>query len=170
MAKQIREAQGQSHAVQVGEHSYVFKKLKRKRCHQVLHGLVAPFIRIVSTLIESVEALNLGALIRGEEDFDFDAIFKEGAFNTDNLAKLIDALPFDVYWELACNILDEVEIDGVQQGSLEDHEFFDDKPLEMAKAILKGIEVNYPFLGGLIKSKNDGSNDSSPTSQEATKK
>ncbi|MCK4960789.1 MAG: hypothetical protein KAT00_15355 [Planctomycetes bacterium] len=182
LADKMRAAQGQTPAVgieykvQTGEdengkpvfetqiRSYVFKKLKRKKCHQVLHSLVAPFIRVVSTLIETV-AVPIGALIKGEADFDFDKAFKEGKFNTESLAGLVESMPFEQYWALAQNILNGVEVDKIQLGNLDDHEFFDDKPLEMVKAILKGVEVNYPFLKDMMKSKGSGSKDSPPENQ-----
>lgn len=167
IARKIRNAQGQSHGVEIGERVYVYKKLKRKKCHKVLYNLAAPFIRIVSTLIEAT-SIHIGALIQGKTDFEFDKLFEK--FDAESLAELIESFPFDQYWTLACNILDDVEIDGLQYGALENHEFFDDKPLEMLKAILKGIEVNYPFLGDMIKSGDSGSNDSSQRSRATKKK
>jgi hypothetical protein len=185
LAEKMRAAQGQTapvgieYKVQTGEdedgrpifetrvRAYVFKKLKRKKCHQVLHSLVAPFIRVVSTLIETV-AIPIGSLIKGEADFDFDKAFKDGNFNTESLAGLVESMPFDQYWALAQNILNGVEVDKTNLGNLDDHEFFDDKPLEMLKAILKGIEVNYPFLKDAMKKKGSGSKDSPPESQTQT--
>jgi len=168
LAREIRAAQGQSPAVDIDGKQYVFRKLKRKKCHEVLYNLVAPFIRIVATLIESV-ALPIGELIRGETEFDFSKMFKSEKFNTDTLATLLDSLPFEQYWTLACNILNDVEINGTQMGVLDDNDYYDDKPLEMLKAILKGIEVNYPFLKALVRKKEHGSNGSSRGNQTQAK-
>lgn len=170
MAAKIRAKQGQSQPVEIGEHQYVYKLLKRKKCQKVLYNLVTPFIKIVSTVIETVH-VPIGdlitALIKGEEDFDFEAYFKEmfkdkSSFNMDSIAKLFETLPFEKYWELACSILDDVEIDGTQYGKLDNHDFFDTRPLDLVKAISQGITVNYPFLIGFVKKKGDGSDDSSP--------
>lgn len=166
LARKMREAQGQTPAVEINGRQYVFRKLKRKKCHQVLYNLVAPFIRIVAALIETV-AIPIGKLTSGE--FDVEALLKSDKLNTDTLASVLESLPFDDFWALACNILDSVEIDGIQYGKLDDHEFFDDKPFEMLKAMLKGIEVNYPFLGDLIKKKENGKDDSSQTNQAQMK-
>jgi hypothetical protein len=162
MAQKIREAQGQSPAIEVDGRSYVYKKLKRKKCHQVLYGLVAPFIKIVSTFIQDV-AIPLGSITSGEFDpgkWASDTT-KGLSINTDTIVKLVESLPFDEYWALAQNILNGVEIDGVQYGNLDDHEFYDDKPLHLVKAIFTGIQVNYPFLKDMIKKKESGSTDSS---------
>ena len=162
MADKMRAAQGQASAIEVDEHKYVYKKLERKKCHQVLYNLVAPFVKIISTFIEGM-AIPAGKIISG----DFDAgewaakATKDLSLSTDTLVELLEALPFEKYWELAQNLLDDVEIDGVQFGKLDDHGYYDDKPIHMAKAIFNGIRVNYPFLSDMIKKKDDGSKDSS---------
>jgi len=163
IARNIREAQGQSHAVEVDGRIYVYKKLKRKKCHQVLYSLVTPFLRAVSAVVQTisipVEDLKSGKL--NVEDWS-KSLGNSITVTTDSLADLMQSFPFEDYWKLACMIFDEVEIDGVQYNDLESHEFFDDKPLHMAKAILQGVKVNYPFLKDLVKKKGDGSKDSSP--------
>jgi hypothetical protein len=163
MAQKIREAQGQSPTVEVDGRNYVYKKLKRRKCHQVLYNLVAPFIRIVSTFIQEI-AVPISDIVQGKFNADkmAEGLTKEFSVNTSAIANLISGLPFEEYWALAQNILNGVEIDGVQYGNLDDHDFYDDKPLHLVKAILKGIEVNYPFLKDMIKKKADGSTASSP--------
>jgi hypothetical protein len=161
----MREAQGQSHSVEVDEHIYVYKKLKRRKCHQVLHSLVEPFIKIVSAFIGNI-SISVNQIISG----GFDAKQLVQNLDIEVITDLMKGLPFDTYWTLAQNILDEVEVNGVQLGKLDDHEFYDDKPLHMVKAIWKGIEVNYPFLKDMIRKKGDGSTDSPKENSEPTKK
>jgi hypothetical protein len=97
-------------------------------------------------------------------------VTKDFSLNTDTLVGLLEAMPFEKYWELAENILNDVEIDGVQFGKLEDHDYYDDKPIHMAKAIFKGIQVNYPFLSDMMKKKESGSKDSSQENPTPTSK
>jgi hypothetical protein len=170
MADKMRAAQDQSHAVEVDGHLYVYKKLKRRRCHQVMHSLVAPFIQIVSTFMTQI-MVPVGEIATGKFDPSklAQGMTKDLTLNTDALLDLVKALPFEDYWALAQNILDDVEVDGVQLGKLDQHEYYDDKHLEMVKAILHGVGVNYPFLKDLIKKKDAGSADLSPESPVPTK-
>lgn len=157
LAEKIRAIQGQSPPVEVAGKMYVFTKLRRRDCQETLYNLIKPLIRIVSSVIEQSD-FKVGDL-GDPEKFDLTK-------NVGLVAEIIDLVPYDQLHQIAKKILKDVIIDNViapddfENPDVAEPGYYDDKQMELLQAIMKGIQVNYPFLGGLIMKKGKTKEDS----------
>lgn len=154
MTDEIRRVQGLSEPTNItGDDKtvrvYMFKKLRRREIHRVQYQLISPVLRLIQGVIETMQSaqgegkkFSLGDLEKGDIDFQ--------NFDVSPFAKLIDEIGFDRYWEIATAVLDNVVVDNRALGPLEDSEYYDDKPIEMLRAIAAGVSINFPFVRGVL--------------------
>ena len=167
LAAEIRAIQGQSEPIEVAGKLYVFKKLTRRDCQETLYNLVKPLIKTVSTVIEGVD-------LEIEDLTNIDKIAKAVMDNVGLVGEIFDAIPYDNIHRLAQKLLKDVIIDSAivpddfENPDADEPGYYDDKQLELLQAMIKAVQVNYPFLGGLMKRKGDTKKDSSQ-SKETTK-
>ncbi len=157
LAEKIRAIQGQSPPVEVAGKQYIFKKLKRRDCQETLYNLIKPLINIVSTVLKKTD-LQVGDLGNPEK---FDALN-----NIELIGEIFGSIPYDHLHQLAKNLLKDVIInnsiapDDFEKPDADEPGYYDDKQFELLQALMKAIQVNYPFLGGLIKKKDEAKEDS----------
>lgn len=168
LAEEMRAIQGQSPPMEVAGKQYIFTKLKRRDCQETLYDLVQPLIDIISTVIESAD-LNITDL----KDMDrvADAIMN----NIGLVAKIFKTISYDQIHRLAKKVLKDVIIDKTvapddfENPDSEEPGYYDDKQLELLQALIKGVQVNYPFLGNLIKKKEGTKHGSDQSKEKKTK-
>ncbi len=168
LADQMREAQGMLPPVEVAGKQYTFTKLRRRECQETLYNLVQPLIDSVSVVIESA-GLSIADLS------DMDKISEAILANVGLVAKIFKTISYNQIHELAKSLLRNVVIDGkIQPDDFEKPDsnepgYYDDKQIELIRAIFKAVQVNYPFLGSLIKNKENTKEDSDQSSDQTGK-
>lgn len=61
-----------------------------------------------------------------------------------DIEKVVNALDFDKLWDLADSLLEHAVIDTFEIKSIDDTDFFEDKPEELYIILIKAIKENYP--------------------------
>lgn len=167
LAEEIRALQGQSDPIDVAGKTYVFKKLRRRDCQETLYDLVKPMIKVISTVIEK-SGIEAGDL------HDMDKIAKAVMENIALVGDIFDAISYDKIHRIAQKILKDVIVnnsiapDDFENPDADEPGYYDDKQLELIQALIKGIKVNYPFIGSLIKKKGESKEDSDQKSKTTT--
>ncbi len=167
VADKLREVQGQLPPVEVAGKQYVFIKLRRRDCQETLFNLVQPTIDAISTIIGSVN-LKLSDLTNEEKVTE--AVMKDISI----VSKVFSVVSYDQLNNLAKKLLKNVIInnsiapDDFENPDSDEPGYYDDKQLELIQALIKAIRVNYPFLGNLMKKKENTKEDSNQPQEKKT--
>jgi hypothetical protein len=162
---EIRAIQGQFKPVEVSGKSYIFKRLKRRDCQETLYNLVKPLIKTISTVIEAVD-------VEFKDLTDANKISKAIMNNVGLVGEIFDAIPYDNIHRLAQKLLKDVIIDNeiapddFENPDSDEIGYYDDKQLELLQALMKAVQVNFPFLTDLMKKKGDSKSDSDQSTEK----
>lgn len=168
LAEQMRAVQGQLPPIEVAGKQYIFTKLRRRDCQETLYDLIQPLIDIISTVIESA-GLDLASLS------DMDKIAEAIMGNVGLVAKIFKSISYDQIHNIAKKLLKDVVIDNefapddFENPDAAEPGYYDDKQLELLQAIMKAVQVNYPFLINLIKKKENTKKDSNQSKEKKQK-
>jgi hypothetical protein len=147
VANMLRDKQGRTPVIEVkgsgGKvRSYSFRRLVRRELQETRFDLISPLMRCISKFKD--ELISAGTtpadLLKG--DIDIETILK---MDISSLADVLDTVGFSRVWELARRLLNGAEIDGAIMLSIDEDDYFNDKPIEMVRAVILAAKLINPF-------------------------